>query len=118
MASSNAHDPADYRTAGRREPLMRALQEVVNADLLGDYDKRQEAILKAIGYAVSAKIVVGFRVDLNELTWPVVYFELPTGQVSWHMPQHPLEWDKHSTEEKNLRVIRQIRDDNTTMRSV
>lgn len=39
---------------------------------------------------------VGFR--------PVVYIELPTGQVSWHMPEHPRAWDGHSTSLKYRRI--------------
>lgn len=34
----------------------------------------------------------------------VVYIELPTGQVSWHMPEHGQPWDGHSTEEKHARI--------------
>lgn len=36
--------------------------------------------------------------------WPVVYIELPTGQVSWHMPPHKHQWDGHTNEEKSKRI--------------
>ncbi|MEV4826439.1 hypothetical protein [Micromonospora sp. NPDC049274] len=34
----------------------------------------------------------------------VVYLELPTGQVSWHLPAHPAGWDGHSTTAKYARA--------------
>lgn len=59
--------------------------------------------------------------DPSEPAWPVVFIELPTGQLSWHVspddvdlfahvdtygkdtPGRP-EWDGHSTEEKYGRL--------------
>lgn len=48
---------------------------------------------------------------------PILYIELPTGQVSWHIPadtpgmDYPFRgpgvpWDGHTTEEKRLRLRR------------
>lgn len=34
----------------------------------------------------------------------MVYLELPTGQVSWHLPAHGIGFDGHSTAEKYRRV--------------
>lgn len=70
-----------------------------------DYMWRNRYLLIAVGAAAASGIPVGFRIDPNEPDWPVVYFELPTGQqVSWHLPQHEREYDGHSTPEKNQRI--------------
>lgn len=61
---------------------------------------------------------VGFAVDPKEPAWPVLFIELPTGQVSWHFSEadrHLLasdigeyhgQWDGHTTEEKYDRLAR------------
>jgi hypothetical protein len=46
----------------------------------------------------------GVRFDRDAPEWPVVYIELPTGQVSWHVPQHPLKWDGHTVDQKYERT--------------
>ena len=47
--------------------------------------------------------------------WPILYIDLPTGQVSWHLPSNELvgnfpdytgEWDGHDVMEKRRRIIR------------
>jgi hypothetical protein len=70
------------------------------------YTERNGMIMVAMTFAVNAGIPVGVRIDAKEPEWPVVFFELPTGQVSWHIPQHINEWDGHTTEEKYKRVKR------------
>lgn len=76
-----------------------------------DYRLRNEWILRAVGLAADHEppITVGFRIDPAEPEWPVVYFELPTGQVSWHLPQHSNAWDGHDTPTKNERVTAAFR---------
>ena len=58
-----------------------------------------------VGYSAGVK----FR----ESEWPIIYVDLPTGQVSWHikhvellqgLPDYPGEWDKHDLEEKRDRI--------------
>lgn len=68
-----------------------------------DYDLRYGAVLMAVAVAQHAKFSAGFRIDPTEPEWPVAYIELPTGQVSWHLPQHPIAWDGHDTAEKYRR---------------
>lgn len=58
----------------------------------------------------------GVAVDPSEPDWPVLYIDLPDGQVSWHfqrseavellagIPKYEGEWDGHSTEEKYARL--------------
>jgi hypothetical protein len=45
--------------------------------------------------------------------WPILYIDLPTGQVSWHLPSQELignfpdymgEWDGHDVVEKRDRL--------------
>ncbi len=69
-----------------------------------EYEVRYKLVFAAIGAALDAGYEAGFRIDPAEPEWPVAYIELPTGQVSWHMPQHPNAWDGHSTEEKFARI--------------
>jgi hypothetical protein len=68
------------------------------------YDERNAAVVLCVGYAMRAGYEAGFRIDEEEPAWPVAFIELPTGQVSWHLPEFPLEWDGHQREEKYLRV--------------
>lgn len=69
-----------------------------------DYDERYIAVLKAIACAKACGYDAGFRFDPDNPEWPVAYIELPTSQVSWHMPQHPHKWDGHTIEEKFRRI--------------
>ena len=68
-----------------------------------DYDERYVLVIDALGAALSSGYKAGFRIDPTEPEWPVAYIELPTGQVSWHLPQHPVAWDGHDTAEKYRR---------------
>ncbi len=66
--------------------------------------------------ALLSKLFPGsLEVDPKEPDWPVVIIELPTGQVSWHVPKAQLEWfvhlpsglfvwDGHTTDEKHRRI--------------
>lgn len=69
-----------------------------------EYELRYGLILQAVTCAHSLGYPAGFRVDPKETDWPVAFIELPTGQVSWHMPQHVKEWDGHNTGEKFRRI--------------
>lgn len=73
-----------------------------------NYAYRERLVYHLLHYAGLAGFECGIRIDPNEPEWPVVYIELPTGQVSWHMPQHEKEFDGHSTEEKFERIKRFI----------
>ncbi len=63
--------------------------------------------------ARKAGLHVGIAEDGTEPAWPVIYIDLPTGQVSWHISQDELviqlstytqKWDGHSVEEKRERI--------------
>lgn len=68
-----------------------------------DYTARYALVLWAVSVAVDEGLRAGFRCDPSEPQWPVAYIELPTGQVSWHLPQHQLAWDGHDTPTKYAR---------------
>ena len=69
-----------------------------------DYEARYLDVLRAVAIAQRCGFAAGFRIDPQEPEWPVAYIELPTGQVSWHLPQHPVPWDGHTTDEKFDRI--------------
>lgn len=77
-------------------------------------DRNLLAQLAAV-LAQMAGLQVGIAPDPAEPGWPVVYINLPTGQVSWHIPSDELvsqlpsyqhSWDGHSSDEKQERVRR------------
>lgn len=68
-----------------------------------NYAARYPLVLWAVSTAADEGLQVGFRLDPTEPEWPVAYIELPTGQVSWHLPQHPIAWDGHDTPTKYAR---------------
>lgn len=87
-----------------RSDLQRMLRMIEAFDEVKNYDGRNNTILMALGIAIPLGLSAGIRFDPSEPEWPVVYIELPTGQVSWHLPQHVKAWDKHTNEEKHQRV--------------
>ena len=80
------------------------LVTIKEADDRKDYDRRFGYILQAMYLARELGYSAGFRIDLDCLHWPVAFIELPTGQVSWHMPEHEIAWDGHTNEEKYNRI--------------
>jgi hypothetical protein len=69
------------------------------------YAERNRCLYMALGWAASAGYPCGIKLGPGDgPVWPVLYIELPTGQVSWHMPAYPGEFDGHSTTEKYARV--------------
>jgi hypothetical protein len=69
-----------------------------------DYPRREVLVLKAMLMARHLGYPAGYRIDPQEPDWPVAFIELPTGQVSWHMPAFPVAWDGHTTDEKWARI--------------
>lgn len=69
-----------------------------------DYESRYLLVWTALTQALDLGYVGGVRIDPADPEWPVVYIELPTGQVSWHMPQYAQAWDGHTTQEKYRRI--------------
>ncbi|PRY35369.1 hypothetical protein [Umezawaea tangerina] len=84
------------------DELCRVLQLITEHDT--DYEIRYLLVFKALDLALGLGYAAGFAPDPAEPDWPVAYIELPTGQVSWHMPKHTVEFDGHSTGGKYRRV--------------
>lgn len=82
--------------------LAQVLEQIAEHDT--DYDARYRLVFRALVLALAEDLKAGVRIDPAEPGWPVVYIELPTGQVSWHMPEHQTAWDGHDTDEKYRRV--------------
>lgn len=87
-----------------------ALSGVCIHETLKDYDRRNDAVIEALYHARSAGIAAGIRFDPKESEWPVVFIELETGQVSWHIEQHPNAWDGHDTDKKYCRLKEYLED--------
>lgn len=96
-AERRAMQECEFRTL-----LAFDLDAIVRHDT--EYDTRAWLIYRALSRAQWLGMKCGFRIDAEQPEWPVAYIELPTGQVSWHMPQHGQAWDGHTTEEKFQRI--------------
>ena len=65
---------------------------------------------------VKMAMKLGYGAGIKEDSkWPILYIDLPTGQVSWHIPKNEIvchfpkyqgKWDGHSVEEKRKRIIK------------
>lgn len=84
--------------------LAQVLNDIVEAEKAQDYDKRNCRVLVLLTSAMTLGWNCGIKIDPKEPDWPVVFVELPTGQVSWHLEQYKGEWDGHTTEQKYDRV--------------
>lgn len=85
--------------------LAETLRAIVDHDT--DYAIRGALVWRAVALAASMGMPVGVSLDPRPVDprYPmVVYLELPTGQVSWHMPAHPHVWDGHTTPAKFDRI--------------
>ena len=68
------------------------------------YAVRNSMIWWALAEAQSAGVPAGIGYDPADPRPVVVYLQLPTGQVSWHLPAHPTGFDGHDTATKYARV--------------
>jgi len=84
--------------------LRQLLVAIKKVDAVCEYGVRYQLVYQALAKALEMGFEAGVRLDPAEPEWPVVFIELPNGQVSWHMPQHVKPWDGHTTEEKYRRV--------------
>jgi hypothetical protein len=94
----------------------RSVPASVQEDMTTDQDVYTDRNLLAQLAAQLAERL-GYRVwmgtDSKEPDWPVLFIELPTGQVSYHLPRSEIviklepeaaPWDGHSTDEKWRRI--------------
>jgi len=94
--------------------------EKANQNLNEVYAERSKVVLSLARSASRLGHRVGWGLDLSmdpedAMAWPILYIDLPTGQVSWHMtaedrksssgfPAYAGKYDGHSTEEKYQRL--------------
>lgn len=92
------------------ELLRELLAEDVKAeDDESHYEARNRLVYMVVSVANQLGYKAGFRIDLEYPHWPCAFIELPHGgQVSWHLPEFPDEWDGHSTPEKHVRMRKQL----------
>ncbi len=84
------------------------------SDSLGEaYFDRNQAAMALAKLAQAQGWKVGLRVDQKEPDWPVLMIDLPTGQVSWHLPkdevigqfpEYDRSWDGHDLDMKRKRM--------------
>ncbi len=91
----------DQRQLTRRN-FAELLLSIKEHDL--DYDVRNRLVIHALGFADALGYLAGIRIDPAEPEWPVAFVELPQGQCSWHLREHPLPWDLHTTTAKHARI--------------
>ena len=81
------------------------------------YADRNQAVQVLARLAKMLGYRVGIGIDLDEPEWPVLFVDLPTGQVSWHLPKDEvlgkwlpydgdLAWDGSDLQEKRQRLAR------------
>lgn len=105
-------DPTKAFIAGAQwaEAEIAQLREALEAVVKAAYRERN-----AIAVALSRLFPSWIGVDTDEPDWPVLYVELPTGQVSWHFSPDDADllsgasvggtpWDGHTTDEKYARL--------------
>jgi len=73
-----------------------------------NYDQRNVFVVQALGYAMAAGYPCGFASHPDAppecIGFGLVYITLPTGQVSWHLPVYPDQYDGHTTPDKYARI--------------
>lgn len=77
---------------------------VPNAEQL--YQERNMRVIGAVSLALAGGMEAGYGYDPAAPGYIVAYIELPEGQVSWHIKEHGLPYDEHTTLEKCLRIQR------------
>jgi hypothetical protein len=85
--------------------LARLFDHIERMDKEQDYTERNKSVLLAMSFAALLEYPVGIRADdFAGPEWPVVVIQLPTGQVSWHLPEFKDPWDGHDTPTKYERI--------------
>lgn len=77
---------------------------IQDAESRKDYDERTKLVYSLLYRASTVGWNCGIKIDPEEPDWPVIYIDLPTGQVSWHVKAYDGEWDGHDNEEKAKRI--------------
>jgi len=110
-ASGLSPDPNDVIKQKERD-----MTKTESSTLDDAYFDRSQAVQGFARLAQNMDFRVGIKPDDE---WPILYIDLPTGQVSWHIkaeelvgdwPEYPDEWDGHDLDEKRARIARFLRD--------
>lgn len=91
------------------------MTEVVNqsSTLQDAYYDRNLVVQALAKLAILAGYTVGIKIDPEEPNWPILFMDLGTGQMSWHLPKdealrsfpvYNQPWDHHDLEEKRARL--------------
>lgn len=71
-------------------------------------------LLAQVAFRMAKELHYRVRIKDYGSEWPILYIELPTGQISYHIARKDLhlkeqpgflEWDGHDRKEKNERIV-------------
>lgn len=78
------------------------------------YFDRNQAVLALCALLRKLGITVGWKEDSDYVDYVIMFADLPTGQVSYHIPRHEIDltawpeyeglWDFHVTSQKRDRL--------------
>lgn len=86
------------------------------SEIVSLYAERAQCVVALARAARAMGLRVGFGEDPKEPSWPVLFIDLPSGQVSWHFSaddratlapdigRYDGVWDGHTTDEKYARL--------------
>ena len=93
--------------------------EKTESDTLQEaYRDRNLAVMALAQICLDNGFKVGLNLNLDDPKWPILFIDLPDGQVSWHLPKDEIigswptyygPWDGHSLIEKQGRIEAFIR---------
>jgi len=104
MTSSDANRRKDILAFMLHQTALRDPSYELSSKEDADYDSRNRFIMQALLLAGACGYKTGIQRDKSEDGWLIVFIELPTGQVSWHIPEFEGEWDGHTTGQKYDRL--------------
>lgn len=109
-------DEIKQRFVGKLLQIKRQDQEACNlrkteGERKAHYRNRTFHLYEALHLAIQCGYKAGIRIDKEDPEWPVIFIELPTGQISYHVEQHPFRWDNHTNEEKDARLLAYVADE-------
>lgn len=86
----------------------------ITQDMLNEVYADRNRLAQLLAYlAEKCGYVAGIEAVPDDPDWPVLYIDLPTGQVSWHIPRADLwphstyegAWDGHDNTLKANRML-------------
>jgi len=89
--------------------LAKLLREIdaIDQNAQPNYARRNALTYQCVGLALEAGMKAGMRLDTTQKEperWPVLFIELPTGEVSWHVANEPQAYTPYSAEVKSRRI--------------